>query len=360
MKAWRRLRAARGGGPPPARPVNHVWIHGLPLQACGSASRGSISASSRPSLIGFVVGTLSAIMGIGGGFIIVPAMIYLLRMPTNVVIGTSLVQIIGITALTTLLQATSNYAVDIVLAAILIAGGVVGAQFGVRAGGKLRGEQIRFLLALLVLAVALRLLWGLVVTPRRFLHPDSWGHDAALRSLSLLLASPRPALGDENLVSGRQPGPDPDHLQLYRQRHCGVRRCRRPAEPARAATSWWWCAGPTPTLTVRRRDRVAGVWINHDAANLNGMPAYYYLASSRPLRQIAPAATLARYGIGVASLQPDTVHAHHDVEPFRQAALRLMTDQGLYREAPAGVEFLSDTLFRAHVPVPAGVTRGPI
>ena len=85
---------------------------------------------------------VSAIMGIGGGFIIVPAMIYLLRMPTNVVIGTSLVQIIGVTAVTTVLQATSNYAVDIVLAAFLIVGGVVGAQFGVRAGAKLRGEQI--------------------------------------------------------------------------------------------------------------------------------------------------------------------------------------------------------------------------
>ena len=89
-----------------------------------------------------MVGALSAIMGIGGGFIIVPAMIYLLRMPTNVVIGTSLVQIIGVTAVTTVLQATSNYAVDIVLAAILVVGGVVGAQFGVRAGAKLRGEQI--------------------------------------------------------------------------------------------------------------------------------------------------------------------------------------------------------------------------
>ena len=94
--------------------------------------------------------------------------------------------------------------------------------------------------------------------------------------------------------------------------------------------------GPDTALTVRRRDRVAGVWINHDAASLNGMPAYYYLASSRPLAQIAPQATLARYGIGVANLQPDTVHAHHDVEPFRQAALRLMADKGLYREAPRG------------------------
>jgi uncharacterized protein (TIGR02186 family) len=116
--------------------------------------------------------------------------------------------------------------------------------------------------------------------------------------------------------------------------------------------------GPDSVLTVRRRDRVAGVWINHDAAALNGMPAYYFLASSRPLAQIAPQAVLARYGIGVANLQPGEVHAHHDVEPFRQAALRLMTSQGLYRETPGGVEFLSDTLFRAHVPVPAGVVRG--
>jgi uncharacterized protein (TIGR02186 family) len=116
--------------------------------------------------------------------------------------------------------------------------------------------------------------------------------------------------------------------------------------------------GPDTTLTVRRRDRVAGVWINHDAANLSGMPAYYYLASTRPLAQIAPATTLARYGIGVYSLQPDQVHAHHEVAPFRQAGLRLMQEQGLYREAPGGVEFLSETLFRTHVPVPAGVQRG--
>ena len=157
---------ARGGGAA-IHPVDHVWIHGLPFRVRFRQSRLYISVIP-PVLIGFVVGMLSAIMGIGGGFIIVPAMIYLLRMPTNVVIGTSLTQIIGITALTTLLQATSNYAVDLVLAAILAAGGVVGAQFGVRAGGRLRGEQIRFLLAVLVLAVCAGLLWGLVVTPRDF------------------------------------------------------------------------------------------------------------------------------------------------------------------------------------------------
>jgi uncharacterized protein len=162
------LQARRNGSAPTRiHPVNHVWIHGLPLKARFRQSRLYISIIP-PLVIGFVVGALSAIMGIGGGFIIVPAMIYLLRMPTNVVIGTSLVQIIGVAIVTTLLQATSNYAVDIVLAAILVVGGVIGAQFGARAGAKLRGEQIRLLLALLVLAVALRLLWGLVVRPADF------------------------------------------------------------------------------------------------------------------------------------------------------------------------------------------------
>ena len=167
-ESLRTLRARRSGNAPARiHPVNHVWIHGLPLKARFRQSRLYISVIP-PIVIGFLVGAMSAIMGVGGGFIIIPAMIYLLRMPTNVVIGTSLVQIIGVAIVTTLLQATSNYAVDIVLAAILVVGGVVGAQFGVRAGAKLRGEQIRFLLALLVLAMALRLLWGLVVTPADF------------------------------------------------------------------------------------------------------------------------------------------------------------------------------------------------
>ena len=167
-ESLRTLRARRSGNAPVRiHPVNHVWIHGLPLKARFRQSRLYISIIP-PIVIGFLVGVMSAIMGVGGGFIIIPAMIYLLRMPTNVVIGTSLVQIIGVAIVTTLLQATGNYAVDIVLAAILVVGGVVGAQFGVRAGAKLRGEQIRLLLALLVLAVALRLLWGLLVTPADF------------------------------------------------------------------------------------------------------------------------------------------------------------------------------------------------
>jgi hypothetical protein len=158
------LRAYRSGIPISRRPLTRGWIQRLPLKMRFRQSRLYISVLP-PIAIGFAVGGLSAIMGIGGGFIIVPAMIYILRMPTNVVMGTSLVQIIAVTAITTVLQATSNYAVDIILAGLLVIGGVVGAQLGVRAGAKLRGEQLRLLLALIVLAVGAGLAWELVARP---------------------------------------------------------------------------------------------------------------------------------------------------------------------------------------------------
>jgi uncharacterized membrane protein YfcA len=118
-----------------------------------------------PLLIGFLVGVLSAIMGVGGGFIMVPAMIYLLRMPTNVVIGTSLFQIIFVTSAVTVLHAVENQTVDIVLAVLLMIGGVIGAQFGAIAGQRLRGEELRALLAVIVLGVACKLMLDLVFEP---------------------------------------------------------------------------------------------------------------------------------------------------------------------------------------------------
>jgi uncharacterized membrane protein YfcA len=158
------LKAYRSGVPVSRHLVNRGWIQGLPFKMRFRQSRLYISVIP-PIAIGFAVGALSAIMGIGGGFIIVPAMIYLLRMPTRVVMGTSLVQIIAVTSITTILQATSNYAVDIVLALLLVSGGVVGAQLGVRAGAKLRGEQLRLLLAILVLTVGAGLAWQLIAHP---------------------------------------------------------------------------------------------------------------------------------------------------------------------------------------------------
>jgi uncharacterized membrane protein YfcA len=158
------LKAYRSGITPPRRQLQRGWIQALPFKMRFRQSRLYISVIP-PVAIGFVMGALSAIMGIGGGFIIVPAMIYILRMPTNVVMGTSLAQIIAVTALTTILQATSNYAVDIILAGLLVMGGVVGAQLGVRAGAKLRGEQLRLLMAVVVLTVAAGLAWQLVARP---------------------------------------------------------------------------------------------------------------------------------------------------------------------------------------------------
>ena len=155
---------AQGGATAARRRVEHNWIHRLPFKERFPASRLYISVLA-PLGIGFAVGVLSAVLGVGGGFVIVPAMIYVLRMPANVVMGTSLAQIIVITATATVLQAIGNHAVDSMLALFLIVGGVLGAQFGVRASSKLRGEQLRFLLAAIVLGVGLMLLYGLVVKP---------------------------------------------------------------------------------------------------------------------------------------------------------------------------------------------------
>jgi hypothetical protein len=163
-ESLRALLAARSGTAVARSGRRHTWIQGLPLKARFHDSRLYISVIP-PVALGFFVGVLSAVMGVGGGFLLVPAMIYLLRMPTNVVIGTSLVQILAVTAATTILQSVNNFSVDIVLALVLIVGGVVGAQLGTRLAGRLRGEQSRLILALLILAVALRLFYGLVATP---------------------------------------------------------------------------------------------------------------------------------------------------------------------------------------------------
>jgi len=165
MESVNAMRRARRNEPVTLRkPGQHSWVHRLPLKMRFKKSTIYISVIPVVAL-GFGIGILTSIMGVGGGFIMVPAMIYLLRVPTNVVVGTSLFQIIFVTAYTTVVQATTNYSVDIVLAFILMVAGVIGAQYGVRVGQKLRGEQLRALLGLLVLAVGLRLAIALVVTP---------------------------------------------------------------------------------------------------------------------------------------------------------------------------------------------------
>jgi uncharacterized membrane protein YfcA len=145
-------------------PNQHNWFHGLPWRVRFKRSRLYISVIPVLTL-GFFIGIVGALLGIGGGFILVPALVYLLRVPGNMVIGTSLLQVVAMMAATTILHAVSSQSVDILLAFCLMVGGTVGAQFGASAGKYLRGEQLRALLALLVLAVAIRFGLSLVIPP---------------------------------------------------------------------------------------------------------------------------------------------------------------------------------------------------
>lgn len=160
LRAWFRTKS----GAPIRRAHVHTWVHGLPLKMKFRASGLYISVLP-PLGVGAFVGFLAAIMGVGGGFIMIPAMIYLLGMPTKVVVGTSLFQIIFVTAFTTLMHAITNQTVDLLLAMQLIFGGVIGAQLGTRVGVRLKAEQLRILLALLVLAVAGKIALDLLLEP---------------------------------------------------------------------------------------------------------------------------------------------------------------------------------------------------
>ena len=158
-----------------SRFYHHSWVMGLPLKVRFRRSGLYISLIP-PYLVGFVVGILSAIMGVGGGFIMIPAMIYILRMPTSVVVGTSLYQIIFITSIVTILHAATNQTVDFVLALILLVGGAIGAQLGVRLSSKLKGPALRVALSILVLSVGIVMGLELILEPDQSITILAGGH----------------------------------------------------------------------------------------------------------------------------------------------------------------------------------------
>jgi uncharacterized protein len=158
------LRAFHGGPATIRRPGSHTWVHKLPLKL--RFKRSKIYVSAIPVWgIGFLIGFIGAIMGVGGGFLLVPMLIYFLRVPTATVIGTSMILTLVTMASATVMHAATNHLVDALLALILMVGGVIGAQFGARIGQQMRGERLRLLLGLLVFAVGLRFAYDLVVTP---------------------------------------------------------------------------------------------------------------------------------------------------------------------------------------------------
>jgi uncharacterized membrane protein YfcA len=160
------LRTRKGGKPRARSGAHHNWIHGLPLKVRFRRSKLYVSLIPVVAL-GFGIGFLGTVLGIGGGFIMIPALIYILRVPTNVVIGTSLGYIMVTMGIATVLHSVANKSVDVMLAVLLMIGGVIGAQFGAQVGQALRGEQLRALLALLVLGVGLRFLLDLVLPPEQ-------------------------------------------------------------------------------------------------------------------------------------------------------------------------------------------------
>ena len=244
-----RRHAAAGG--------SHTWVHGLPLKM--RFKRSKIYVSAIPVwVIGFIIGFVGAIMGIGGGFLLVPMLIYFLRVPTATVIGTSMVLTLVTMASATVMHAATNHLVDAVLALILMVGGVIGAQFGARAGQKMRGERLRLLLGLLVLAVGLRFAFQLVVQPDDLYSIRVRGGGAMTR------ASPHSPLAVADLCRQRRPRPRrlvmslshhqrADHLELHRHRTRAVRHRRaRRADRADAARDYdivVTVTGPRQTLS---------------------------------------------------------------------------------------------------------------
>jgi hypothetical protein len=164
VESLRALLRRKGQTAMPRKRHMHYWVHRWPLRIRFRQSKLYISAIP-PILIGFFVGVLTSILGVGGGFIMVPVLIYLFGMPTLLVVGTSQFQIVFVTAAATILLAVTTQSVDIVLAGFLVLGGVVGSQFGTRAGQLMRGEQLRGLLALVIFGMAAQLAYDLVATP---------------------------------------------------------------------------------------------------------------------------------------------------------------------------------------------------
>jgi uncharacterized membrane protein YfcA len=158
------IREQKGRPVAPRRGGAHTWVHGLPLKM--RFKRSKIYVSAIPVwTIGFIIGFVGALMGIGGGFLLVPMLIYFLRVPTATVIGTSMVLTLVTMASATVMHAATNHLVDAVLALTLMIGGVIGAQFGARAGQNMRGERLRLLLGILVFAVGLRFAYQIIVQP---------------------------------------------------------------------------------------------------------------------------------------------------------------------------------------------------
>ena len=331
--------------------------------------RSKLYASVIPILgLALFVGFAGALLGIGGGFIMVPALLYVFRVPTAVVVGTSQFQILCTTLVALILHAVANQAVDIVLAILLILGGVFGAQFGARAGRNLRAELFRFLLAILLLAVGLRFALELIVRPNEPFSITVQETRHVRTESSSLLRSPRSALAAASaaetlitslsnhrvLINSNYTGHVDRGLRRHRARcpdrlpRHGLRRRRHRARPAAVP-------GRAREGAARSRLDQSGAAEVPRRAGLSRRP----LLPTHRRDHERPAAARQKIGLEAIVNAPDFTNDRDGAdEPFREALLRLKKREGLYLEDERGVAFLTPTIFRAAIPLPATAPPG--
>jgi hypothetical protein len=344
------LAVMRGRGGGLLRRSSRGVAHALPLRL--RFPRSGLYISVLPPLaLGYIIGALAAIMGLGGGFILIPAMIYLLRMPTNVVIGTSLFYVLIVSGLIVLMQATQTQTVDLVLAGLLMIGGVVGAQLGVRLGAGLKSEHLRALLGAILLAASAKFLIDVVVPPAEpyVLASGAWATAEDERPIGVNSPLPSAVVEEQITVSSDYEGSE---VTVF-----GVNPDRRGRGDIVVVLR-----GPEQSASVMRKRHALGVWLNGPPVEFSNTPSFFAVLSNRPLRQIASPEAIWRYRLDPAATArlASAVPAGGDPSAYRAALVRLRRDQGLYQEgglAPEdsreGLTLYQGGLFRAVVQLPA-------
>jgi hypothetical protein len=343
---------AAGSGARFLRRSSRSVAHALPLRL--RFPRSGLYISVLPPLaFGFAIGAVAAIMGLGGGFILIPAMIYLLRMPTNVVIGTSLFYVLIVSCQIVVLQAAQTQTVDLVLAGMLMLGGVIGAQLGVRLGAGLKSEHLRAILGAVLLLASVKFLLDVVVRPSEdyVLAEGAWAapeEDAPFEIVGSNL--PAAVAEDQISVSSDYGG---SYITIF-----GVNPDRRGRGDIVVVLR-----GPAQTATVMRKQMRAGLWINGAPVEFSNTPSFFAVLSNRELSEIASTQSIWRYQLdpAAAAQLASAVPEGGDPSLYRAALVRLRRAQGLYQEYAGaaspeergGLTMYQGGLFRAVVRLPA-------
>ena len=326
--------------------------------------------------MGISGGLLGATTGVSGAIMVAAVMMYLFHVPSTVALSTSLVHSMPIAALTIMLHAAINFNVDLVLAATLLIGGIFGAQFGARAGEELGSGKLQFLLAGLLLAAAFRMVFDLAISPVDIYsvttnrqaessraYPRAISNREAAPYLSPSAAPPNMELPESvqaDLFVHRDPVGS-IYTEIVIVGVVGNSRQTRPED--RRYDVAIVLEGMLTKVTVRRKSRVAGIWVNTVSIAFDSVPSYYTVITTRPLEEIADKTLLAdnEIGFGQIRMRPSIEDADAlDSSEYREAIVRLMRRNGLYAEETDGVRFDSGSIFRGAARLPVDADLGPL